>query len=85
MLLIDMDTLAVGHPVFELASIYNAFIGYSEYNHQTVMDFQGFDLETSTTFFNKFLSAYLGTKNEKKLEEVKNKAELIDNLIKRYL
>lgn len=76
-LLIDMDTLAVGHPIFELASIYNAFIGYSEYNHETVKGFQGFDFNTSTTFFNKFLSAYLGTTNEKTLREVKNKARIV--------
>lgn len=76
-LLIDMDTLAVGHPIFELASIYNSFIGYSEYDHETVKRFQGFDFDTSTAFFNKFLSAYLGTKNQKKLTEVKNKARIV--------
>ena len=76
-LLIDMDTLAVGHPIFELASIYNAFIGFSEYNHETVKRFQGFDFETANVFFHKFLSLYLGTKNEKKLKEVENKARII--------
>lgn len=76
-LLIDMDTLAVGHPIFELASIYNAFIGYSEYDHETVKRFQGFDLNTSTAFFKKFLSSYLGTNNEKKLSEVENKARIV--------
>ena len=29
-LLIDMDTLCHGHPIFELASMYNAYCGYSE-------------------------------------------------------
>lgn len=76
-LLIDMDTLAVGHPVFEIASVYNAFIGYSEYNHENVKNFLGFDFDTATSFFNKFLSAYLGTKNEKKLREVEDKARII--------
>lgn len=76
-LLIDMDTLAVGHPIFELASIYNAFIGYSEYNHENVKEFQGFDFDTATTFFNKFLSLYLGTKDQKKLREVENKARIV--------
>ena len=28
-LLIDMDTLCQGHPVFELASMYNAYVGFS--------------------------------------------------------
>lgn len=76
-LLIDMDTLAVGHPIFELASIYNAFIGFSEYDHEHVKAFQGFDFDTSTTFWHKFLKAYLGTDNEKKLREVENKARVV--------
>ena len=76
-LLIDMDTLAVGHPIFELASMFNSFIGYSEYDHETVKRFQGFDFATSTTFWKKVLAAYLGTDNAKKLEEVENKARII--------
>ncbi|MBQ1390399.1 MAG: anti-sigma factor antagonist, partial [Firmicutes bacterium] len=40
-LLIDMDTLAVGHPVFELASIFNAFVGFSELNPEQIKAFQG--------------------------------------------
>ena len=28
-LLIDLDTLCMGHPIFEIASMYNAFVGYS--------------------------------------------------------
>ena len=86
-LLIDMDTLAVGHPIFELASIYNAFIGYSEYDHETVKRFQGFDLNTSTAFFHKFLSLYLGTSDKRKLLEVENKARIVgySRLIRRAI
>ena len=76
-LLIDMDTLAVGHPIFELASIYNAFIGFSEYDHETIKRFQGFDFETSKAFWKKFLAAYIGTNNEKKLREVEDKARVV--------
>ena len=32
-LLIDMDTLCHGHPVFELASMFNAYLGFSEFDH----------------------------------------------------
>jgi len=35
-LIIDMDTLSVGHPVFELGSIYNSFIGFYELNHENI-------------------------------------------------
>ena len=76
-LLIDMDTLAVGHPVFELASMYNAFIGYSELDHENVKRFQGFDFETSELFWKKVLAAYVGTRSDKKLKEVEDKARIV--------
>ena len=76
-LLIDMDTLAVGHPIFELASMFNAFVGYSEYDHETIKKFQGFDRETGLTFWHKTLAAYLGTENEMKIREVEDKARVI--------
>ncbi|MBP5225652.1 MAG: ATP-binding protein, partial [Lachnospiraceae bacterium] len=76
-LLIDMDTLSVGHPIFEFGSIYNSFIGYSEYDHENVKGFQGFDFETACTFWKKALAAYLGTENEAKIREVGDKARIL--------
>ena len=76
-ILIDMDTLSVGNPIFELGSIYNAFIGFSEYNHNHVKEFQGFDLETAKVFWNKVLRAYLGTSNEEIIRQVEDKARII--------
>ena len=76
-LLIDMDTLAVGHPIFELGSIYNSFQGFSEYDHSVIQHFQGLSFETGRLFWRRSLSAYLGTTNEKKLQEVEDKARII--------
>ena len=76
-LLIDMDTLAVGHPVFELGSIYNAFIGFSEMDHETVKKFQGFDFEVSKRFWNEFLKAYLRTDDASVIKAVEDKARII--------
>ena len=76
-LLIDMDTLAVGHPIFELGSMYNSFIGFSERDHEVIKKFQGFDYETGATFFHKALAAYLGTSSETKIREVENKARIV--------
>lgn len=76
-LLIDMDTLAVGHPIFELASMFNSFVGYSELNHEIIKQFQGFDFETGQTFWHKSLAAYLGTENPQKIREVEDKARII--------
>ena len=76
-LLIDMDTLAVGNPIFELGSMYNAFIGFSEVNPEMIRKFQGFDAATGRTFWHKTLSAYLGTRCEAKIREVEDKARIL--------
>lgn len=76
-LLIDMDTLAVGHPIFELASMYNAFVGYSELAHENMLSFQGFSYETAGIFWKKVLAEYLGTSCERKIKEVEDKASII--------
>ena len=76
-LLIDMDTLAVGNPVFELASMYNAFIGFSELDHSIIQRFQGFSFETAQTFWHKSLAAYLDTNCAAKIREVEDKARIV--------
>ena len=76
-LLIDMDTLAVGHPIFELGSMYNSFIGFSEPDHEVIKKFQGIDFETGSAFWRKSLAAYLGTNCDSKIREVENKARIV--------
>ena len=76
-LLIDMDTLAIGHPIFELGSMYNSFIGFSELDPDTVRKFQGFDLETSKCFWKKVLAAYLRTDNERRIRDLEDKARVV--------
>ena len=76
-LLIDMDTLAVGHPVFELASMFNSFVGYSEYDPEIIRHFQGFDNKTGRTFWDMTLKEYLDTEDEARIKEVENKARII--------
>lgn len=76
-LIIDMDTLSVGNPIFELGSMYNAFIGFSELDHDHVKGFMGFDFETSKYFWHKTLAGYLGTNSEAKIREVEDKARIV--------
>ncbi|MEE1329260.1 MAG: anti-sigma factor antagonist, partial [Oscillospiraceae bacterium] len=63
-LLSDMDTLCMGHPVFELGSMFNAFVGYSELDHQNMMDFFGYSFETAGKFWKLALQMYLGSEDE---------------------
>ena len=76
-LLIDMDTLSVGNPIFELGSTYNAFVGFSEWDSEVVKRFHGIDDALARTFWHKALSAYLGTTCESKIKEVEDKARIV--------
>ena len=76
-ILIDMDTLAVGHPVLELGSMYNAFVGFGEVDREGSESFFGFDYGTANRFWRLSLARYLGTDDEKTITDVENKAKVI--------
>lgn len=76
-LLIDMDTLCVGHPVFELASVYNAYLGFGETDHSRTKDFLGIDYEIAGKIWNKTLELYLDTTDPARLAEVADKARIV--------
>ena len=76
-LLIDMDTLCMGHPVFELGSMFNAFLGYSELDPQVTVNFYGYTRETAAKFWDMALKAYLGTDDEEVCRSVAEKAMII--------
>ena len=76
-LLIDMDTLSVGNPVFEFAHIYNSLIGFSEWDHEHIKRFQGYDFETAKAFWAKTLAAYLETDDEAKLRDAEEKIRIV--------
>lgn len=76
-LLIDMDTLSMGHPVFELGSMFNAFLGFSELDHNVVISFMGYDHETAKAFWERSLKLYLDTEDESTWRAVEDKAKLV--------
>lgn len=76
-LLIDMDTLSHGHPIFELANIYITYVGFGEIDPTVVESFIGLPYETSKLVWNKFLPAYLGTDNSDIITDVENKVKLL--------
>ena len=76
-LLIDLDTLCVGHPIFELGSMYNAFLGFSAIDHNVIKEFMGYDHDTAKRFWNLALKKYLGTEDENVCRSVEEKAMII--------
>lgn len=79
-LLIDMDTLAYGDIIFEFASIYNAFIGFSALNHNNIKDFLGIDYETGVKFYWKTLEKYFGTTDKGVLDAIDEKSRLMGSI-----
>ena len=76
-LLIDMDTLSVGNPIFDLMYMFTAFIGMTELDPGVIKEFQGFDAETGRTFWQRSLAAYLETRCAAKIREVEDKARIL--------
>ena len=76
-ILIDLDTLCVGHPIFEFGSMYNAFLGFSELDHDEIKSFMGYDCETAERFWYMSLKRYLGTDDMERCRELENKARII--------
>ena len=76
-LLIDMDTLCVGNPVFELASMYNAYVGYGETDERVTTEFLGVSRATAREIWDRSLRLYLDGMDEEKILEIEKKAMLI--------
>lgn len=76
-LIIDMDTLCVGHPVFELASMYLGFVAFGELDHSVTENFLKLPYETAGRFWEKALARYLDTQDPERVREVERKAMVI--------
>ena len=76
-ILIDMDTLSTGNPIFEFASIYLAYKGYGELDHSLVEDFIKLDWETANYTFEKLVDLYFEDKDEAYKNEVKEHARVV--------
>ena len=76
-LMIDMDTLCVGHPVFELASTFNAYVGFGEVDPDVIQRFIKLDGETARAVWNKTLQLYLNTDDQDRIDRVAEKAMVL--------
>ncbi len=77
MILIDMDTLCHGHPIFDLCNMYLAYVGHGAVDPTAVERFLGIPYTLANTVWKKFLPAYLETTDEAIVRSVEQKAELL--------
>ena len=75
--LIDMDTLSMGHPIFEFAAMYLAYIGYGEADHSNIADFLGVPFEFAVRIWRKTLEVYFDTDDKSEIEEIEEKSALV--------
>ena len=73
LVLIDMETLSIGHPIFELAGLYSAYIGFNEFNPEESMEFFGVSNEEVQKLFHSLMNNYFPNYNE----EIKDKISLV--------
>ena len=76
-MLIDMDTLSVGDPIFELGQMYNSYVGFSELNPEQFRSFQGFAPELGRALWKRSLAGYLGTDEPEALRLAEEKIRVI--------
>ena len=86
-LLIDLDTLSHGHPVFELANMYNAYAGYGETDPALITNFLGLPMQTATAFWQQSLRLYLDGADEDTIRAVEEMAMLLGHthILSHYL
>ena len=76
-ILIDMDTLSTGNPVFEFSSIYLAFRGFGELDHKGVEDFLMIDWDNAQYILEKLFDFYFEGKDAAYKEDVLHKAMVL--------
>lgn len=73
LLLIDMDTLSTGHPIFELAQLYCPYIAFEEDDPGNVERFLGVAPEFTKKLYDTLVFNYFGKEDE----DIKNKIRLV--------
>ena len=80
LMLIDMDPLCLGDPVFDFGSLYNAYVGREKALPGNNEAFLGITAEQGKRFWDKTLEYYFGTTDEKKLKEIETRAAIVGEL-----
>lgn len=76
-LLIDMDTLSMGHPIFEFASIYAAYIGFSCVDEQNSAVFLGINNAQRDIFWDSTLKYYFEGESDEFKADIEKKSAII--------
>ena len=84
-LLIDMDTISFGHPIFELGAMYATYRGFACINKNNPQEFLGISLEQSEKILQLTFQYYFNDKTPEYIEDVMHKASIIAYMIVLWL
>ncbi len=76
-LLIDLDTVCYGAPVFEFASIFNAYEGFRNVKGPNADTFLGISLDAAKYILNETFARFFNTRDEEKIKLLKNKSMVV--------
>lgn len=76
LMLIDMDTLSTGDPIFELATVFVSYRQFPSIEPKAAY-MLGIDVETAAKICDRIFELYLDGANEEKLREAKHAAQLL--------
>ncbi|MBQ9382777.1 MAG: phosphotransferase [Ruminiclostridium sp.] len=76
-MLIDMDTLSVGQPIFDLQALYLTYVAVPEDDPDPVSSFHGIPNEWCARIWKNIIENYFDTTDEKRISEINDKIKLI--------
>ena len=79
-MIIDLDSLSVGHPIFELANVYITYVGFGIDDPTNVEKFLKLPYQTAIRLWDVFIRRYLHTEDEAVIRDVEKKAGILSNL-----
>ena len=76
-LLIDMDTLSTGHPIYELSAVFAAYKGFASGDDEACARFLGITKEQCAAFLSAIFRFYFDDKTEEQIDEIYHKAATV--------
>lgn len=83
-LLIDMDTLAKGHQIFDVMAFYLSYIAYELTEPGNTKKFLDLDANVCTSLYQNIFKGLYGDRSEKEQEDIQKKVETLGFLLLLY-
>ena len=75
--LIDMDTLSIGQPIFDLQGLYVTYMAFEEDEEDNSIKFLGIETQTCAHIWDVIIRDYYGITDEEKLKVITDKIRLL--------